>query len=83
MDEPKYTPGVCNIGPSEKQKRLGFGAALLALSLILWAAAAFFQIDRAYRLLLFLPLFGGFVGIFQAHFSFCVFNAKAHVFSMR
>jgi hypothetical protein len=80
MDE--YVPGTCNIGVKETGKRKAFGIGMLALSVLAWLALAHFAAPRALRLLLFFPLFAGFVGVFQARAHFCVSNAYARKFVM-
>lgn len=57
---------IANIGPRERRKRMRFGVALLtvgaALAVFLWVLGA----HRPWRLALFLPLWAGAIGIFQA-----------------
>ncbi len=81
MEKQEYAPGVCNINAHGKKVRAITGIVFLALSAALWLVAAALQFDRAIRLALFFPLAGGFLGIYQALFGFCVFNAKTRVYS--
>ena len=73
-----YQPGVCNIGRDERRKRrvagiAGFVGAVAYLGVVLWAGLP----DR-FLLGTFAFLFGGFVGVFQDYFRFCVaFGALA------
>jgi hypothetical protein len=57
---------VANIGPKERRKRLIFGVALLALGGI--AAAALITSSAAWfwSVALFLPIWVGALGLFQA-----------------
>lgn len=57
---------IPNIGPRERRKRLVSGLIMLALSLIILIALVAAGVDRWWRLLLFLPLWGGATGLFQA-----------------
>ena len=72
-----YQPGVCNLGSAEVAQRrrvglLGIGAAIvLAIALLAVDASA------AARLIVFVPLAGGFVGLVQARQRFCVGYALA------
>lgn len=73
-----YQPGVCNIGRDERRKRrvagvAGFVGAVAYVGVVLWAGLP----DR-FLLGTFAFLFGGFVGVFQDYFRFCVaFGALA------
>ena len=67
-----YQPGVCNIGRDERRTRrlagiVGFAAAVGYLAAFLW-----FDLPQRYLLGVFAPLFGGFIGVFQDYFRFCV-----------
>jgi hypothetical protein len=57
---------VANIGPKERHKRLVSGLVLLAASVIIAAAMMAGSISRGWRVLLFLPLWGAALGVFQA-----------------
>jgi ferric-dicitrate binding protein FerR (iron transport regulator) len=68
----EYQPGVCNIGRDERRKRrvagvAGFVGAVAYVGVVLWTGLP----DR-YLLGTFAFLFGGFVGVFQDYFRFCV-----------
>ncbi|QGA83832.1 hypothetical protein [Halomicrobium sp. LC1Hm] len=73
-----YQPGVCNIGRDERRKRrvagiAGFLGAAAYVGGVLW-----FGLPERYLLGSFAFLFGGFVGVFQDYFRFCVaFGALA------
>jgi len=73
-----YQPGVCNIGRDERRKRrvagvAGFVGAVAYLGIVL-----LFGLPDRFLLGTFAFLFGGFVGVFQDYFRFCVaFGALA------
>jgi hypothetical protein len=79
----RYVPGKCNIGTVNRLSRFIIGFVLLAIAF--WA---FFWMKNAelsvwFRLALFFPLYGGFLGIIQAATGFCVLNAKERIFDLR
>jgi len=67
-----YQPGVCNIGRDERRARRLAGVAGFVAAVGYVAAALWFDLPNSYLLGVFAPLFGGFVGIFQDYFRFCV-----------
>jgi hypothetical protein len=70
-----YTPGQCNIGKKERQRRLLIGLGSFLLSFVLLMLFDYFDIDKIYRLFLIIPNMGGFIGLYQYFFRFCVANA--------
>jgi len=56
---------VPNIGPKERWKRLMAGFIYLGVTIVAFVYLASHQSPRAYRLLLFLPLWGAGAGLFQ------------------
>lgn len=70
-EQPGYVPGVCNIGPAERQHRrqLGLisGAAAIVFLVIMLATHA----PRPWRLLLFVPIAGAASGLLQDRMHFC------------
>ena len=74
LDQPhdEYRAGACNIGPAEIARRRRSGvlglAAAAGLGLVLLAVDAAPMV----RLLMFLPLFSGILGLVQAQMRFCV-----------
>lgn len=79
----QYKPGKCNIGVINRVSRLIIGVLLLAVA---WWAFAWMKnanLSTWFRLLLFFPLYGGFLGIAQAAVGFCVSNAKEKTFDLR
>ncbi len=57
---------IANIGPRERRKRLMFGIATLAASLVISFLFVFYGVRAVFRLPLFVPLFVGALGFFQA-----------------
>jgi hypothetical protein len=57
---------IANIGPRERQKRLVFGVTALFLSLVISAIFVIEGVRPVWRLTLFIPLFAGALGFFQA-----------------
>ena len=79
----EYTPGACNIGPHGRLERLSFGVAAILLSLGLWHLARLNTLPSWPILLLFVPLFAGFVAVFEAALGFCVVFAHRGVYDLR
>jgi hypothetical protein len=57
---------IANIGPRERRQRLVFGIATLAASIVISFLFVFYGVRPVFRLPLFLPLFVGALGFFQA-----------------
>jgi hypothetical protein len=57
---------IANIGPRERRKRLVFGIAALAVSVVISFLFVFTGVRPVFRLPLFIPLFVGALGFFQA-----------------
>jgi len=57
---------IANIGPRERRKRLVFGVAALSLSVVISAIFVVTGVRPVWRLTLFVPLFAGALGFFQA-----------------
>ena len=57
---------IANIGPRERQKRLVFGVIALFLSVMISAIFVIEGVPPIWRLVLFVPLFAGALGFFQA-----------------
>ena len=58
--------GAVNIGSKERQKRLISGIIMLGLSVGILVVLVATDVNRWWRLALFLPLWMGTVGFFQA-----------------
>jgi hypothetical protein len=57
---------MANIGPREQRKRLIFGVTALFLSVVISAIFVIEGVRPIWRLVLFVPLFAGALGFFQA-----------------
>ena len=79
----EYSPGICNIGPHGRVERLSFGIAAIIFSFGLWHLARLNTLPSWPILLLSLPLFAGFVAVFEAVFGFCVMFAFKGEYDLR
>lgn len=75
----RYQPGVCNIGLYNVRLRTAFGLFFIIISFAL-AAAIPSAILKAF---LVVPLYAGFLGLYQAKLKFCVHHAKKRTYDMR
>jgi hypothetical protein len=57
---------IANIGPHERRKRLVSGIVILAASVVISFLFVFYGVRPALRLPLFVPLYLGALGFFQA-----------------
>jgi hypothetical protein len=67
----EYTAGACNIGPWEIRRRRAFAVAAFAAAGLLLAVLVATGAPQWARLLVFLPLWGGFFSWLQARRRFC------------
>jgi hypothetical protein len=72
-----YQPGVCNLGRAEIAQRRRVGILGIVASVVFAGILLAVDAPAAARLLVFLPLAGGFVGLVQARQRFCVGYALA------
>ncbi len=79
----EYKPGVCNIGPRGRMQRATFGFIAIAFSVGIWSLVRLNALDRWIVLLLFIPLFGSFVSVFEAALGTCVVFAERGVYDLR
>lgn len=78
----EYVPGVCNIGRRGRTARATFGIAAIAFALAVWWALR--TVSPPYmKLVVFLPLFTGFVSLFEATLRFCVAFARRGIYDLR
>ena len=63
---------ACNIGPREIRKRALIGSVLLIAAIVGGAATIRYRVNPLWRYVLFLPLWGGLLGILQARAGVCV-----------
>ncbi len=75
---------VCipNIGPRERRRRLIGGIGMFALGAIATALLLGFGAQRAWRIVVILPIWAGAVGVFQVREKTCVALAKRGVQNM-
>jgi len=79
MNSKEYIPGVCNIDTKGRKIRATFGAISITITVVLWAILTITKNTAFYwNLLLALPAMAGFIGIWQANYSFCVADAAKH-----
>jgi hypothetical protein len=57
---------IANIGPRERRKRLMFGITAIAASVVISFLFVLYGVRPLFRLPLFVPLFAGALGFFQA-----------------
>jgi len=77
-----YKPGQCNIGNAERMRRLVYGLTGVVLTLLVFLIIDAMALPREMRLILFIPLFLAFQGIYQYFFRFCVANALKKQYNM-
>jgi hypothetical protein len=82
LTEAKYIPGTCNLGPAEIRRRYRIGYLGLALACIVILIIHFFDLPKAYRWLIFPPLYYSFSGFIQARHRFCYLYGLYGVFSI-
>ncbi len=79
----EYTAGVCNIGPKGRVQRGLFGILAVVFSVGVWGIIRLNMLSSLWVLLLFLPLFAGFVSILEALFGFCVMYGTRGTYDLR
>ena len=72
MEQAKYIPGSCNIGPQERilRERFGWIGVVVFLGLLIWFHQAAFP--KWANFFLFIPALMGSVGLLQYYAHFCV-----------
>jgi len=76
-----YTPGVCNIGPEEINRRRNIGWLGLAITIVVAALFIYFNISPWWRIVLVLPATLSASGFLQAYFGFCTGFAMKGVYN--
>ena len=66
-----YEPGICNIGRTEIRKRYSFGAIGFILTVALFYYFMLSGMLTQWFVLLVIPLFAGFEGLYQGRMHFC------------
>ena len=77
-----YQPGVCNIGPTQRRRRLLLGVVSLLAAAALVAAILAVGWPRWTLVLATFPLYGAAMGYFQHRERFCVGFAGMGVFDV-
>lgn len=77
MAENYYTPGVCNINPTETAYRRKFAIGLGAAGVVLLVLGLLAQVHPAVGIVLFLPFWLSSVNILQSRNHFCVAYASS------
>jgi hypothetical protein len=80
-DQEKYIPGVCNIGPEERRRRRDgalISGAIAAIEIVL---LLIFDVNRIWRLTLFIPAASLGIGFLQWYLRFCVGFGSKGVFN--
>jgi|HubBroStandDraft_5_1064220.scaffolds.fasta_scaffold492070_2 hypothetical protein len=72
MEQAKYIPGSCNIGPQERvlRERFGWIGVVVFLGLLIWFHQAAFP--KWVNFFLIIPALMGSVGLLQYYAHFCV-----------
>ncbi|MBK5113627.1 MAG: hypothetical protein KGD59_04525 [Candidatus Heimdallarchaeota archaeon] len=78
-----YKPGQCNIGHAERLKRLMMGMMGFVVAIIGAILFMVFSLNSLYMLMLAVPIFMGFFGLFQYVFKFCAVNGLTKKYDMR
>lgn len=79
----EYAAGQCNIGPKGRVQRVVFGVLAIAFSAGIWGLIRLNTLPSWYILILFLPLFAGFVAIFEGFLGFCVVYGTRGTYDLR
>ena len=77
MAESYYTPGVCNINPTETAYRRKFAIGLGAAGVVLLVLGLLAKVHPAVGIVLFLPFWLSSVNVLQSRNHFCVAYASS------
>lgn len=77
----EYIPGICNIGKIEMEDRKKSAIASLSISVVAFITMLLLGAPSIFRLILFIPVFGGMLGLLQYYFHFCAAFALKGVFN--
>lgn len=81
MENVSYKPGVCNIGPAEREQRKWVGVRGVLLALGLTFLGYVWSFPPLVKLLVFFPAMAGAVGLFQYYFKFCAYFGFFSIFN--
>jgi hypothetical protein len=82
MTNATYQPGVCNIGPAERQQRLNIGWLGLGITFAALAAFVIFGVPDPWRVLIALPAALAANGFLQYRMHFCVNFAMRGLYNL-
>lgn len=80
--ESTYVPGVCNLGPAERARRIQIGWTGLIVAIVLEVLFVVFTVPSALRIIIFFPVFLSAMGFLQAYDHFCVAYGLKGVFNV-
>jgi hypothetical protein len=81
LDQGRYVPGVCNIGPNEIRRRRRTGYVGTVITLALFAGLLLIDAPPLARLILFVPAAIAASGFIQAYLKFCAGFGQLGVFN--
>lgn len=77
VDNPKYIPGICNIGPSERAKRRMSGIVGLIITIVVLIILIALGTSKYWRIIIFIPVTIAAAGFLQDALHFCAgYGAK-------
>ena len=79
----KYVSGACNIGPKNRIARALFGTLVIMVVLYASAHLKTLSLPRLVQFVLVIPLYIGFLGVWQGVLGFCVMHAHKSTFDLR
>ncbi len=71
MKNNEYIPGVCNIGKEEIKRRKFIGYLGLITTIFILILFIIYDLQKIFRIMIFIPAFGSSMGFIQAHLHFC------------
>jgi hypothetical protein len=77
-----YTPGVCNIGPAERRKRLRLGWVGSAIAAVMLVAFVVLQVPDVLRAAVAIPVGLSANGFLQSAMHFCVGFSMRGLYNM-
>lgn len=77
----QYIPGTCNIGKEEIRMRRNYSLVMISITIGLAVLLWFLNVDRLWRLTLFLPATAAAIGVVQWRSKFCVYFGLKGIFN--
>lgn len=81
MENAKYIPGVCNIGPEERRARRTVGWLGLGITIVAWVVFAYLRLGPFWYLVVFFSASVSASGFIQDRMHFCANFGMRHVFN--